>query len=52
MSAICMLQQVQEDVRPHCFYNDETNYFGLPSPEQLSTYHIVVCTCGAAGEPY
>ncbi|KAL0043157.1 hypothetical protein WJX79_010911 [Trebouxia sp. C0005] len=41
--------QVQEDVRPNCFYNEETNYFGLPSPEQLAAYNIVVCTCGAAG---
>ncbi|DBA76409.1 TPA: hypothetical protein ACH3X1_010114 [Trebouxia sp. C0004] len=41
--------QVQEDVRPNCFYNEETNYFGLPSPEQLAVYNIVVCTCGAAG---
>ena len=31
-------------------YNEETGYFGLPSPEQLATYHIVVCTCGAAGD--
>ena len=44
-----LMAQVQEDVRPNCFYNEETNYFGLPSPEQLAVYNIVVCTCGAAG---
>ncbi|KAL3141854.1 hypothetical protein ABBQ32_004519 [Trebouxia sp. C0010 RCD-2024] len=41
--------QVQADVRPRCMYNEETGYFGLPTPEQLAAYHIVVCTCGAAG---
>lgn len=45
-----LMTQVQEDVRPNCFYNEETNYFGLPSPEQLAAYNIVVCTCGAAGK--
>ena len=45
-------EQVQADVRPRCLYNEETGYFGLPSPEQLATYHIVVCTCGAAGNHF
>ena len=44
-----LLLQVQEDVRPHCFYNEDTNYFGLPTAEQLAGFNIVVCTCGAAG---
>ncbi len=47
-----LMTQVQEDVRPNCFYNEETNYFGLPSPEQLAIYNIVVCTCGAAGKSH
>ena len=38
--------QGQEDVRPQCFYNEDTTYFGLPSPEQLASYYVVVCTCG------
>ena len=46
------MTQVQEDVRPNCFYNEETIYFGLPSPEQLAAYNIVVCTCGAAGKSH
>lgn len=45
-----MPEQVQADVRPRCMYNEETGYFGLPTPEQLAAYHIVVCTCGAAGD--
>ena len=47
-----MHEQVQADVRPKCIYNEETGYFGLPTPEQLAAYHIVVCTCGAAGGPF
>jgi len=47
-----LMTQVQEDVRPNCFYNEETNYFGLPSTEQLAAYNIVVCTCGAAGKSH
>lgn len=46
-----VVQQVQEDVRPFCIYNEDTNYFGLPSPERLAAMHIVVCTCTAAGTP-
>lgn len=41
--------QVQEDVRPACIYNEDTGFFGLPSPEDLAAKHIVVCTCTAAG---
>lgn len=47
--AAAAVAQVQEDVRPSCLYNDDTGFFGLPSPEDLAAKHIVVCTCTAAG---
>ena len=43
---------VPEKVHEHCKYDDNSNGYSSPSPDDISNYQVVVATCAMAGKLY